>query len=54
MAETPKVWVWVWVCNECGSREYSSAIPPSDIAAGRYACSGCGSDEFHLEEVARV
>ncbi len=38
---------WGWVCNECGSEEFTSAISESDLHY--LACSGCGGDEFHKE-----
>jgi hypothetical protein len=37
-----------WVCNECGSREYSSSLSEADLEW--LACGGCGGNEFHLEE----
>lgn len=40
---------WSWVCNDCGSHEFTSAISASDLTF--LACSGCGSDEFHQEEI---
>ncbi len=36
-----------WVCNECGSHEYSSSISEEDLTW--LSCGNCGSDEFHLE-----
>jgi DNA-directed RNA polymerase subunit RPC12/RpoP len=41
---------WSWVCNECGSHEFTSSISESDIEE-YLACSGCGSAEFHKEYV---
>lgn len=38
---------WSWVCNGCGSREYSEALSERDIDA--LACSECGDDEWHKE-----
>lgn len=38
-----------WVCNECGSAEYTTAVSQEIIDAGALACGGCGCDEFHLE-----
>jgi hypothetical protein len=38
---------WVWVCNECGSPEFTSALSESDLK--HLACAGCGCDEFHKE-----
>jgi len=37
-----------WVCNECGSYEFTMAVSEDDLSA--LACSGCGCDEFHKEE----
>ncbi|MDR5727514.1 MAG: hypothetical protein RB191_08815 [Terriglobia bacterium] len=34
-----------WVCNECGSDEYTSGVSEKDIE--NLACGGCGSNEFH-------
>jgi hypothetical protein len=47
MTDWKKV-TWGWVCNECGSHEFTSAVSESDIHE-YLACSGCGSDEFHRE-----
>jgi len=38
-----------WVCNECGSAEYTTAVSQEIIDAGALTCGGCGGDEFHLE-----
>ncbi len=38
---------WSWVCNGCGSREYSEALSERDMDA--LACSECGDDEWHKE-----
>jgi len=38
---------WSWVCNGCGSREYSEALSDRDIDA--LACNECGDDEWHKE-----
>lgn len=40
---------FVWVCNECNSSEYTSNVREDDIE--HLACSSCGSDEFHKEEI---
>lgn len=34
-----------WVCNECGSKEYTDSVSEEDIK--RLACGSCGSEEFH-------
>lgn len=39
---------WGWVCNECGSAEFTSALKQEDLEW--LACGGCGGDEFHKEE----
>jgi len=31
---------WVWVCNECGSPEFTSALSEADLEY--LACAGCG------------
>ena len=36
-----------WVCNECGSQQFTSAICEADL--DYLACSNCGGDEFHKE-----
>lgn len=38
---------WSWVCNGCGSREYSEALSERDLDA--LACGECGDDEWHKE-----
>lgn len=38
---------WSWVCNGCGSREYSEALSEKDMDA--LACGECGDDEWHKE-----
>ena len=37
-----------WVCNECGSHEYSSSVSESDLYEW-LACGNCGGTEFHKE-----
>jgi len=37
-----------WVCNECGSSEFTSALSEADFE--HLACAGCGCNEFHKEE----
>lgn len=41
-----------WVCNECGSHEYTGSVSESD--ARWMGCANCGSDEFHWEEPVRA
>jgi len=36
-----------WVCNECGSQQFTSAICEADL--DYLACSNCGGNEFHKE-----
>lgn len=38
---------WSWVCNGCGSREYSEVLSERDMDA--LACGECGDDEWHKE-----
>jgi len=38
---------WSWVCNECGSSEFTSALSEADLEY--LACAGCGCNEFHKE-----
>ena len=42
---------WSWVCNECGSREFTSAVLEADLEY--LACAGCGCNEFHKEALAQ-
>jgi len=39
---------FVWVCNSCGSHEYTSQLGEQDIEDW-LSCSSCGCDEFHKE-----
>jgi DNA-directed RNA polymerase subunit RPC12/RpoP len=41
---------WSWVCNECGAKEFTSALSEADLEY--LACSGCGGNEFHKEALA--
>lgn len=41
-----------WVCNECGSHEYSSSVCEHDVNKW-LACSNCGCDEFHKEKLSQ-
>lgn len=34
-----------WICNECGSQEYTHNVSSEDIK--KLQCSSCGNDEFH-------
>ena len=36
---------YAWVCNECGSQEYTMAVSESDVHD--LGCSRCGSSEWH-------
>lgn len=36
-----------WVCNECGSEEYTGSVSADYIDDARLSCSSCGCDEFH-------
>ena len=38
---------WYWVCNECGSPEYTSCVSEADIQ--ELGCGNCGGDEWHKE-----
>lgn len=38
-----------WVCNECGSHEFTSSVSRSDL--DYLACNSCGCNEFHKEPV---
>ncbi len=38
---------YLWVCNECGSDEYTSAVSESDI--NNLGCGNCGASEWHKE-----
>lgn len=38
---------WVWVCNECDSRELADSVSGDDLEW--LSCTGCGCNEFHLE-----
>jgi len=40
-----------WVCNECGSQQFTSAICEADL--DYLACSNCGGNEFHKEALAQ-
>jgi hypothetical protein len=42
---------WSWVCNECGSKEFTSALSEADLEY--LACAGCGCNEFHKEALAQ-
>ncbi len=42
MAQATKL---VWICNQCGSPQYTGSVSEEDIQ--RLACSDCGGDEFH-------
>lgn len=37
-----------WVCNECGSHEYTGSVSKDDIED--LSCGKCGGNEFHWEE----
>jgi hypothetical protein len=39
---------FAWVCNECGSHEYTSSVSEADLAQF-CSCGACGCDEFHKE-----
>ena len=36
-----------WVCNQCGSEEYSGSVPEEDFEDDRMSCTACGGTEFH-------
>ena len=38
---------WRWVCNECGSPEYTSSVSEDDIQ--QLGCGNCGGCEWHKE-----
>jgi hypothetical protein len=38
---------FAWVCNECGSEEYSSSVSEEDL--DYCACGRCGCPDFHKE-----
>lgn len=38
----------VWVCNECGAREFTGSVSEEDLRW--LSCSSCGGDEFHKED----
>ena len=40
---------FVWVCNECGSSEFSDILKEDDL--DWLACTSCGANEFHKEPV---
>jgi hypothetical protein len=40
-----------WVCNECGSHEYTMSVSEDDLE--NLGCGSCGGSEFH-KEPARV
>lgn len=40
---------FAWVCNECGSQEFTSAAKENDLEY--MSCSQCGCDEFHKEVI---
>jgi hypothetical protein len=42
---------WSWVCNECGAKEFTSALSEADLEY--LACAGCGCNEFHKEAIAQ-
>ena len=42
---------WSWVCNECGAREFTSAVSEADLEY--LACAGCGCSDFHKEALAQ-
>jgi len=42
---------WAWICNECGTQEFTLALCKADL--DYLACSGCGSNEFHKEALAQ-
>lgn len=37
-----------WVCNECGSREFTGSVSESDLE--NLACSSCGGWDFHWDQ----
>lgn len=37
-----------WVCNECGSREFTGSVSESDLE--NLACTSCGGWDFHWED----
>lgn len=38
-----------WVCNACGTSNFTSSIPEHEIEQELHACIDCGGFEFHLE-----
>lgn len=40
----------VWVCNECGSEEFTGSVSEDDFEDESMPCSSCGSREFHWVE----
>ena len=50
LAQPPEQ-AWSWVCNECGAREFTSAVLEADLEY--LACAGCGCSEFHKDALAQ-
>ena len=40
---------FMWICNECGSAELSSNVSEDDLEY--IACTNCGCNEFHKEDI---
>lgn len=36
-----------WVCNQCGSEEFTVSVPEDDFEDDGMSCSNCGGTEFH-------
>lgn len=43
-----------WVCNSCGSMEFSGSVSEDAFDDDRMSCGKCGSTEFHWEERGRM
>lgn len=39
-----------WVCNECNTPNFTSAIPEAEIENEEHACINCGCFEFHSSQ----
>jgi hypothetical protein len=39
-----------WVCNECGSPEFTGAVGEADFDDDALSCTDCGGTEFHWEK----
>ena len=38
-----------WVCNQCGSHEFTGAVSADSFEDDGMSCTSCGGTEFHWE-----